>query len=306
MLSAHSRITIPPETRFLLNIFRLRRSFGDLAVKGNRRRLARTLVRPRGTKFRHLGLDPKQVRKDVVTGPPTIGSAIGAVYRAYASGHGKPRWGDKQPSYFRNVDLLLALFPDAQFVHLVRDGRDCVASLKGMRWWHHGTVGSLATWVHSVDCARRAARRLPADAFFELRYEDLVADPRVELERLCAFLGEEFEEAMLAPQAQAELLPPRQREVWHRQTREAVGPSRVGRHVDVLTTSELALVEQVAGSRLRRLGYQVEPIGHPRPTDLARYSMTLASMRLRTRAHATRDRWLARPKGSVADLGPVL
>ena len=197
MLSAHSRIAIPPETRFLLPVFRRRRSFGDLTDKGNRRRLARTLVRPKGTKFRHLGLDRERVKKGVGAGPPTIGSALGAVYRAYAAEQGKPRWGDKQPTYFRNVDVLRELFPDAVFVHLVRDGRDCVASLKGMRWWHQGIVGAAATWVHSVDCARRAQQRLPAERFLQVRYEDLVADPRAELERLCAFLGEGFEEEML-------------------------------------------------------------------------------------------------------------
>ena len=307
MLSAHSRIAIPPETRFLLRVFRRRRSFGDLAEKSNRRRLARTLVRPRGTKFRHLGLDPELVKKAVVDSPPTIGSAIGAVYRAYASDQGKARWGDKQPTYFRNVDLLRALFPDARFVHLVRDGRDCVASLKGMRWWHHGTVAAAAMWAHSVDCARRARRRLPADAFIEVRYEDLVADPRAALERLAGFLGEDFEEAMLAPQVRAERLPRRQREVWHSQTLQAVTASRTGTYAGALTSAEISLVERVAGSRLRQLGYEVgtgdEAADRPQTVDVARFTRTLASMRLRTRALAAYDRWLARPRGSVADRG---
>ena len=306
MLSAHPRIAIPPETRFLLSVFRRRKDFGDLTDRGNRRRLARTLIRPKGTKFRHLGLDPERVKKVVVAGPPTIGSALGAVYRAYAAEQGKVRWGDKQPTYFRNIDLLRALFPDAVFVHLVRDGRDCVASLKGMRWWRQGTVGAAAMWVHAVDCARRGERRLPADRFHQLRYEDLVADPRVELERLCAFLGEDFEEAMLTPRAQAERLPPRQREVWHRQTLEAVTPSRTERYADVLTSRETALVEQVAGSRLQRLGYQVAP-GDPALRsdlkDVLRCQRAITSMRLRTRVLAARDCWLARPRGSVADLG---
>jgi len=302
MLSAHSRIAIPPETRFLRSVFRRRRSFGDLAEKGNRRRLARALVHPTGTKFRHLGLDPELVKKAVVEGPPTIGSAIGAVYRAYAADQGKARWGDKQPTYFRNVDLLRTLFPDARFVHLVRDGRDCVASLKGMRWWHLGTVGAAATWAHSVDCARRAERRLPAGDFLEVRYEDLVAEPRVALERLAVFLGEEFEDAMLAPHVQAERLPLRQREVWHQQTLQAVTPSRTGRYAEALTSREIALVEQVAGSRLRSLGYEVGRGGdRADPADVARFSRTLASMRLRTRALAAYDRSLTRPRGSVAD-----
>jgi hypothetical protein len=284
MLSSHSRIAIPPETRFLLEVFRQRHEFGDLTVRRNRRRLGRRLTRGKGTKFRHLGLDKKLVRKAVVASPPTMGSAIGAVYRTYAASQGKARWGDKRPTYFRN-------------------GRDSVASLKRMRWWRHGIHAAAATWVHSVDCARRAQRRLPTDAFLQIRYEDLVADPRPQLERLCAFLGEDFEEAMLEPHLIADTLPRRQRDNWHSNTRERVGTGRVGAHQDVLTGAERALVERVAGSRLRRLGYPVDGSRRARAGDLARYARTLLEMRARTRLLAAKDRRLARPRGSVADRG---
>jgi hypothetical protein len=304
MLSSHSRIAIPPETRFLLPVYRRRASFGDLGDLRNRRRLARALVRRKGTKFRHLGLDKKAVNRAVKRSPPTIGSAIGAVYRTYAASQGKVRWGDKRPTYFRNVELLRTLFPDAQFVHLVRDGRDCVASLKRMRWWRHGTTGAVATWVHAVDCGAREARRLPAGTWHELRYEDLVADPRRELESLCAFLGEEFEGGMLAPHVLADRLPRRQREVWHAETRGVVDARRVGSYADVLTEAELALVERVAGSRLRRWGYEV-PAGRRRPSlpALARYGKVLTVMRAKTRLQAARDRARARPVAAVADRG---
>lgn len=304
MLSSHSRIAIPPETRFLLPVFRRRREFGDLTQIRGRRRLARALVRRSRTKFRHLGLDKQAVKRAVKRSPPTMGSAIGAVYRTYAAGQGKARWGDKRPTYYRNVDLLRELFPEAQFVHLVRDGRDCAASLKRMRWWSHGTTGAVATWVHAIDCADRAARRLPDGSWHEVRYEDLVADPRRELAALCVFLGEQFEESMLAPQQLAGRLPRRQREAWHAGTREPVSPARVGSYADVLTADEVALVERVAGSRLRRRGYEVPAARRrPRAADVARYARVLALMRAKTRLNAARDRALARPAGSVADRG---
>jgi hypothetical protein len=303
MLSSHSRIAIPPETRFLLEVFRERRRFGDLTARRNRRRLGWALTRQRGTKFRHLGLPRKPVMQAVVAGPPTMGSAIGAVYRTYAGSQGKPRWGDKRPSYFRHVEVLRELWPDAQFVHLVRDARDSAASLRQMRWWPHGFHGAVATWVHSVDCARRAQRRLPPDAFLEVRYEDLVAAPREQLERLCTFLGEDFEEGMLAPHLLADDLPRRQRDDWHANTRQRVGTNRVGAYRGVLSDAEVALVEQVAGSRLRTLGYAVD--GDPRAAarDVTAVKWSLLGMRARTRALTVWDWWLSRPGGSVADRG---
>ncbi len=300
MLSSHSRVAVPPETRFLLPVFRRRRSFGDLAVTANRRRLARAVVRRRGTKFAHLGLDPEHVKRAVLDGPPTVGAALATPYRLYAAERGKSRWGDKRPGYFRNVAVIRALFPDAQVVHLVRDPRDCVGSLKRMRWWRHGTVGAVATWVQAVDSARAARRRLPAGSFHELRYEDLVADPRAELRRLCDFLGEEFEEAMLAPQAEAGRLPARQRGGWHSETRREVGRQRVGTYAEVLTDEEVALVERVAGRRMRRFGYDVPSRPPVRPVLLLRYARKVWTLRLRTAVVARRDARLAASGGPVA------
>lgn len=304
MLSSHARLTIPPETRFLVPVWRKLLRFGDLTDPANRARLADELVRTRGTKFKHLRLEPDVVHQSIVDGAPTIGSAIGAVYRAYAQSQGKPRWGDKQPTYYRNVELLRAMWPDAQFIHLVRDGRDCVASLKRMRWWKHGTIVATATWVHSVDCARRAQQRLPASAFTEIRYEDLVSDYPTVLPKLCDFLGEDFDEAMLRPQKLARQLPGKQRRKWHWRTAKYIGPRRVGTHTELLTPREAALVERVAGPRLRALGYEV-PDSPPRvpATDVARYWLALTSMRMRTRLLEASDKMQARLRGPVDDRG---
>ena len=302
MLSSHSRIAIPPETRFLLPIFRARQRFRDLRVEPNRRRLARRLVRPQGTKFAHLRLDPERVKKEIVEGPPTIGSALAAPYRLYAADRGKSRWGDKRPTYFRNVELLRALFPGAVIVHLVRDPRDCVGSLVRAEWWHHGAAGALATWVHAVDCTTAARRELPADAFHEIRYEDLVADPRAELTRLCAFLGEGFEEQMLSPHDEARQLPERQRTGWHRETLGTVTTRRVGAGAKVLTAEQLALVETVAGTRMRRLGYQTTAGGRPPLRLRLSYLASVTRLRVSTRALVLLDRRLAEQGGPVAAL----
>jgi hypothetical protein len=308
MLHSHSRIAIPPETRFLLEVVRRRAEIGDLSVPANRRALARLVVR-RGqeTRFRHLGLNRRQVRRAIVRSRPTMGSALGTVYRSYAARFGKPRWGDKRPTYFRNVELLRALFPDAQFVHLVRDGRDCVASLKRMRWWQRdgrGSIEAIAWWVEAVDCARRAKRSLPADSFYEVRYEDLVSDPRRELEALCTFLGEDFEESMLESEVAAAALPERQRLSWHANTGEKVDTRRIGSHATGLEHWERRLMEFVAGRRLRRFGYQVPDSRRlPRLVPLARYLAAYGRLRTTTRVSQLRDRRTARPAGSVADLG---
>ena len=187
MLHAHPRIAIPPETRFVLTTYEARNTFGDLREESSRRALADSIVGQRQTLFYDLGLDADEVLEEIVAGPPTLGSAFGIVFRAYARRFDKPRWGDKRPAYYQYIPALLRMFPDAQIVHLIRDGRDCVASLQTMPWFNQDVYAAVCTWTEAIDSGRRAARRLPADAYFELRYEDLVADPAARLAELCQF-----------------------------------------------------------------------------------------------------------------------
>jgi hypothetical protein len=123
MLHAHRRIAIPPETRFVLSGYRQRRSFGDLREPAPREALARWIVDRRQTRFADLGLDAEQVAARIIAGRGTLGSAFGTVFQAYAERFGKPRWGDKRPAYLQNLDVITRLFPDAQIVNLIRDGR---------------------------------------------------------------------------------------------------------------------------------------------------------------------------------------
>src|SRR5262249_32357495 len=107
MLHAHPRIAIPPETRFVLTSYGARNSFGDLREEPNRRALASSIVRERHTLFYDLGLDADEVLGEIAEGPPTLGSAIGIVFRAYARRFDKPRWGDKRPGYYQYIPALL-------------------------------------------------------------------------------------------------------------------------------------------------------------------------------------------------------
>jgi hypothetical protein len=262
MLHAHARIAIPPENRFVLPAYHRRRSFGDLRDPANRRRLAHWIVTTRGTKFADFGLDPDWVIEQVVAAPPTLGSGLAAVFRAYARRFDKPRWGDKRPSYVTNLEVIERLFPAAQFVHIVRDGRDCVASLCRMSWHPGGAYRAVSMWAQAVDHARRAARRLGPESFYELRYERLVTDPERELVALCDYLGEDYHPAMAEPAALAPLVVPA-RKRHHALARQPVTAARIGAWPQQLDPEQIALCEAVLGDRLRSYGYQLS--GAPPP-----------------------------------------
>ena len=157
------------------------------------------------TTVRAWGIRPEDVAPRVRSGMPT-GDAIAAILETYAEHARKPRWGDKTPMYMRHLPLLERLFPDAQYVHLVRDGRDAALSFLEMpeetftRTWAHPTTPAqfACLWRREVSDARALGRRVGPARYHEVRYEELVADPDGSVSAICAFAEIPFEPSMLA------------------------------------------------------------------------------------------------------------
>jgi Sulfotransferase family len=298
MLHAHPNIAMPPETRFLLATWRQRHEFGDLQTQEQRNALAESVTKV-GSQVRDMGLTREDLKQKILDGPPTIGSAFGIVFREFARLHGRARWGDKRPAYYQEVDVLLRLFPDAQFVHVIRDGRANVASLKRMPWWTYSSFFAMVTWSFAESCMRRDQRRLPADTFYVIRYESLVANPEAELRKLCAFLDEDFDEAMLEPHRVTGVVP--ERKHWHENLKTGVNESAVESWRGGLEPWELGLMETALRRKLRRYGYEISGAGK-RPTVkmLRRYGHLAREHRGKARA-----RWAEEARDAATATYPV-
>ncbi|CAN5287924.1 sulfotransferase [soil metagenome] len=119
----------------------------------------------------------------------------------YMHRRGKRRWADKTPLYTLHLPLLEELFPHSQYVHLIRDGRDVVASTRD-RWGYRPALGTAwRKWTLYVRTAQEFGRTLPAGRYHDLRYEHLVADPEPVMRRLFDFLGEAWDPRVLDYQA---------------------------------------------------------------------------------------------------------
>jgi len=122
----------------------------------------------------------------------------GRLQSDYMSRRGKRRWAEKTPGYTMHLTLIDELYPDAQYVHVIRDGRDVVASHHD-RWGYRAALGTaLRKWRRYVTVARRFGRGLPPDRYHEVRYEDLVREPEKAARELLAFLGEPWDPQVLA------------------------------------------------------------------------------------------------------------
>jgi hypothetical protein len=166
------------------------------------------------------------------------------------------RVGEKTPRHEQDVPRIASLFPDARFIHVHRDPRDVVASIRGMEWRSSDSVGALARECRRT-YRRQAgfARQLGPERYAVVRYESLVTEPEGVLRRLCDFLEEPFESAMLRYPERREPGFVASEAPWKERTRDALDPSRIGRYRRLLRPKAIRRIEGVLEREMAELGY---------------------------------------------------
>jgi Sulfotransferase family len=274
MLDRHPDLAIPTESYFLPQLWDRHGERPD--------REAFLADLPRLARLRDWDVSVDHIDERLPS-DPSFADAVQAIYRAYADARGKPRFGDKTPSYMQQLELLERAFPDARYAHLIRDGRDAALSFLALSRKPtfnlarpRGVGGFADQWRREVEGARRFGRERLGDRYGEVRYEDLVADPEASLGRLCGVLGLEFDPGMLAYHAEPDAGTLRD----HPKLAEPPTPGlRSWR--EQLPPRQAELFEAIAGDLLSDLGYErAHPA--PSPTARARAAATRAAMSART------------------------
>ena len=206
IVNAHPRLAIVHETHWIPKFYK--RGTGLTPDGRVTPQLVDHIVGHRT--FRKLGIGRESLvgllHRD---GSVPYAAFVRGIYDLYADSHGKALVGDKTPEYGRKLRILHGLFPEARFVHLIRDGRD--VGLSHLHWkvktdklnWRLATWGQdpvttgALWWKWNVRLTQEAGQPLGPGQYYELRYERLVACPEEECARLCEFLGIRYEDAML-------------------------------------------------------------------------------------------------------------
>jgi len=195
---------------------------------------------------------------------------VNLLFRNFVSGlleplrikSGKTRVAEKSPNNIFYFEHLHRIFPDGNFIHVVRDCRDVVASLLKMDWktpdgrpipYTQNAEAAAKYWLSAIDAGRRfQAQNIPNRRYLEIRYEDLVNTPEQTTKRLFDFLGEPWEEQVLDFHRLPRDLG---RESSAGQVEQKLYQSSVSRWKDDLNQNDLNAIYQIAGARLRDLGY---------------------------------------------------
>jgi hypothetical protein len=203
----------------------------------------------------------RETLRDIVAPilPATTPELIASLYEhwGFALGKDRFRWGDKKPQHWQFVYRLCRWYPEAQFVHIMRDPRDAHASIE--EHFPEQIIGRELVAPHVITSWQwRLANRVMLEQGWQLgpgrylflTYEDLVHDPERYCKRLCTFLGIDYAPEMLSFQRQA-----KRRSVQtatevgraHEHTTKSVHTGRIGRSRASLDESVIADIEFICG-----------------------------------------------------------
>lgn len=252
LLGAHPRIAAPPEVHFFFRIYGLRDYWGDLSVDANSRRVVRELVNAPFGMLDGCGFDEEALTRTFLTTDRSYRALLHTLLDDFAARQGKPRWSEKTPQ--QRPALIWSVVPDAQIVHIVRDPREVVASAV-TAWRHDDPPWAIAERVRGfTTAARDDGASAPAGSYHLIRYEDLARTPAPILQEVCAFLGEEFDERMIASvDERATAVAPSEPD-WQAEAVAAVRPPR--REWDQrLSLVQRALVSAAVRDTVTAFGY---------------------------------------------------
>lgn len=202
MLNSNSKICVPPELQLIFECDENgNRLIEEVWTRGDcdfsAEELSSIIKRCCPHKL-ELFFDYQGYCKDANLASLSESKLLTDFYSAIAKSHNKSWLIEQTPWYGQRIDLLVKLFPDAKFIHMVRDGRDVALSFSRTPWWHKSVGLNLGRWAREIKkISVDASVYLDVSRYIEVKYEDLVLNPKYELSRVCEFLGVDFEEPMV-------------------------------------------------------------------------------------------------------------
>jgi hypothetical protein len=269
MLRSHPALSLPTgESHFFIPLFRNADQYGDLSQEDNVRRVLRAMEAQSAeflyTDLHGLKFDVEALTREFVAeGRRTMRDVITGLFEKNAAGDGKPRWGDKTPYYVLHIPTLLEWWPDAQIIHIVRDGRDVALSMFARRhdFGAYNTYIAAKQWEQYVETGHSLGQAIPKEQYLELRYEDMISNQKAALQAICAFLGEMYSDDLLEYKkaGMAGKTPMLQKPIQK---------NNQDKWKHEMTPWQIRVFESGAGETLKRNGYTLTTSGKRLPLPL--------------------------------------
>jgi len=258
ILGCHPRLAVPEVSwyypRFRPYLF----TYGDLHQPENFRVLCHEMAHGLRSPYWNMKVDRATFTDEIValaqTREQSFAGVFWAMLKRYASGVGKPRWGEKTPYNLFYIEQILQDFPNAQFVFIYRDGRDASAEFLDSSFGPTNIYSAAELWHMGQQAVKPWRARLPEDQWFDIKYEYFVRAPVPQLKRLCDYLGERYTDELLTFH-QTAIAKRRGQTKDNAALALPISDNYVGIYKQLLSVRDQRIVSWVAGDSLRELGY---------------------------------------------------
>lgn len=261
--------------------------FGDLRVPENKKKMMREWL---GSKaFAVSGLDASDLEAKVTAACNNGSDFLRIVMEEVARKQGVDRWIDSTPTNIPHMLRISRDFPEAQFIHIIRDARDVALSLDRHHWsrplpWDRkrSLLAAGLYWEWIVRKGRRFGAIL-GPKYMEVRYEDLVEQPQPPLNRISEFLGHDLDYARIQQTSIGSVRKPLTAFKEELQEKRFVP---VGRWRNKFAEDQLVWFERLVGNYLVELGY---PLSHSR--DVSERSLAVRTVRFEYESFYDLKQW---------------
>jgi hypothetical protein len=249
--------------------------FGDLSSSANKKKMMQEWLRSKA--FAVSGLNAAALEAQVMAECSSGSDFMRIVMNGVARQQNVDRWIDSTPTNVPHMLRISRDFPDAQFIHIIRDARDVALSLDKRRWsrplpWdkNRSLLAAGIYWEWIVRKARNNGAKL-GGRYIEVRYEDLVERPEPALQKIAQFLEHDLDYARIQQTSVGSVKKPL---TSFKEDLNEGHFTPVGRWKDKFPPDKLARFEQLIGRYLQEMGYPLSD-----PTHASADSLSLRAVR---------------------------
>lgn len=261
--------------------------FGDLAKRKNRERMVQAWLC--SEYFARSGLKREDVEGQLLADCRNGGDFLRIIMEHIARRQNVPRWAEKTPVNLMYLEEIKRTIPNALFVHMIRDGRDVALSMDKQNWVRtpsfsraHALSICGLKWEWMVEAGMQTGSAFSPD-YMEIRFEDLVKDPRETVVRLGRFIDQDIDYNRIRDAAIGVVCRPNSS--FSDNSTNSFDP--INRWRSEFPPKELARFESLVGRFLVKAGY-----GLSTPKEDLSHTIQLRSLRALYRAYFSLRFWL--------------
>lgn len=266
LLNAHSKIIIPPEAGFAFWLYPKYKDFNYTKTALYFEDMKKT------KKISNWNINWISLENYISEAHPNnYQELINHIYLYYATKANKPvkYWGDKNNFYLNFIKEIKEVFPNALFIHIIRDGRNIACSYKKLNSQSikspdapklSNNIKEIAhEWKTNIQTIQSSFNSFKYENVYEVKLEDITSNPITEISKIMNFIGEPFEESMLdyyKDSKQSDVIPSQYLQ-WKRKNTLPIQNETINKYTSILSVEDINIFNSITKDILKAYNYSI-------------------------------------------------